>query len=54
MTTQLSALLIPVVIDERLRSAQNRRSARVHIYAMPLVREIPRPVGPDALDTSCW
>lgn len=51
MTTQLSALLGPVVMYERLRSAQEHRHTRVHTYAMPRVREIPRPVGPNPLDT---
>jgi hypothetical protein len=54
MTTQLSALLAPVVMYERLRTAQNHRHTRVHTYAMPFVCEIPRPLGPDALDTSVW
>lgn len=49
MTTQLSALLAPVIVHERLRSAQNHRHNCVRTYAMPLVREIPRPRAPDAL-----
>jgi hypothetical protein len=55
MTSQLNAQLARVIIDARLRTAQDqRRPPRTHTYSMPVVREIPRPVGAEAFDTSVW
>jgi hypothetical protein len=50
MTTQLSAMLGPVVMYERLRAAQNHRDPGVHAHPVPVGRERPWPVGPDALN----
>jgi hypothetical protein len=53
--SQLNAQLARVAIDERLQIARGEhRDAPVRTHAMPIVREIPRPVRPDALDTSTW
>jgi hypothetical protein len=54
MTGRLNAELAPAVIDERLRSARRHRSRRVRRYALPVVRQNPRPVGPDALDARAY
>jgi hypothetical protein len=54
MTSEPNTLLAPVLIDARLRTAQNHRSRRAHTYSMPVVREIPRPVASDAVASSGW
>jgi hypothetical protein len=48
MTRHINTKLTPSVIQER------PRTAREHRYMMPVVREVPRPVGPEALDRSIW
>jgi hypothetical protein len=36
------------------RRTPARTAVERHIYATPIVREIPLPVGPDTLATACW
>lgn len=48
MTSRINAELAPVAIEERLRAV------REHRYTLPIVREIPRPVGRESLDRSIW
>jgi hypothetical protein len=54
MISQLTPYLARVVIEERERSAQYERTRRRRSYAMPVVREIPRPASRDVAGTSGW
>ena len=54
MISQLNAQLARILMEDRLRSAHEHRDTPVRTFAMPIVREIPTPVGPDALGRSTW
>ena len=55
MTSPLNAQLARVLIDPRLRTAQDHhRAPRTRTYSMPIVREIPRPAERDAPARTGW